>query len=100
MLVVNILGAIVKFALPWESILSFLLEMIANIIKGEIGKTKFTKVGKYATMGGYVLADGLGDHLVSHTKTKTDDKFIEEFKGLCEEAASKHNFKLPKVEEL
>ena len=97
---IKVIGAVVSFMIPWESILGFLMELAEKLIGEWLAGQTFTKKAKYFTMLIYVAAEGLGEELVKDTKTTVDDDLIQALIGLCNKASEQQGFKLPDVEEL
>lgn len=97
---IKVIGKVLAFVIPWESILGFLMELAEKLIGEWLAEQKFTKKAKYFTMLIYVAAEGLGEELVADTKTTVDDDLVQALIGLCQEASEQQKFKLPDVEEL
>jgi len=100
MLITKFFGKIIKFVLPWEAILGFIIELAANLLRDWLKQESFTKKAKYFTMGIYVLVEGIGEELANDTNTTVDNKVVGEVITSCKEAANTHGFKLPEVENL
>ena len=99
-MVTKALGFIIKKILPWETIISFIIQLAAGLLKDWLKDAEFTKKAKYFTMGVYVFAEGLGEELAKDTKTPLDDETVQEVLSSCETASLAHDFKLPEIEEL
>lgn len=100
MIAIKVFGKIIKWALPWESILGFILEIASNLLKEWLRDQNFTKKAKYFTIGVYAFAEGYGEELAKDTRTSLDDETIQDLIESCEAASIAHNFKLPEIEEI
>lgn len=97
-IVFKLAGKVVKAIFPWETILSFLLEVGANVLRDYLKGKEFTLKSKYFVIGMYALNTGYGRQLAIDTKTTVDDKLVDEIDKTCFDIAARYNFQLPIID--